>query len=250
MTSTTTYDRPVAVMSGSAEPEAPLVVLLHGRGSDEQSIIGLADLLPQGPAYAAVRAPIAEGGGYAWFANRGIGRPVAESLNATITWFRRWLDNLAPPERPVILVGFSGGGAAAGGLLLADPQRFAGVAILYGTLPFEAGLATSPDALAGAPVFVARGDADTVIPLELQQRTWAYLRGDSGALTTSHRDGGGHGLTQATLEALNTWLAGMLAVSREQPGHAVEVLRVGETPDPAPGLGEARVRVSSEEWDH
>ena len=29
-----------------------------------------------GAAYAAVREPIAEGGGYAWFANRGIGRPV------------------------------------------------------------------------------------------------------------------------------------------------------------------------------
>ena len=85
--------------AGSADPAAPLVVLLHGRGADERSILALADHLPEGPAYAAVRAPIAEGGGYAWFANRGIGRPVAASLTATTGWFRGWLDGVAPEGR-------------------------------------------------------------------------------------------------------------------------------------------------------
>ena len=56
--------------------------------------------LPARPSYAAVRAPIAEGGGYAWFANRGIGRPVAESLAATMAWFRGWLDDVAPDRAP------------------------------------------------------------------------------------------------------------------------------------------------------
>ncbi len=63
----------------SVDPAAPLVELLHGRGSSEADIIGLAAHLPVGPAYAAVRAPIPAGAGYAWFANRGIGRPVDES---------------------------------------------------------------------------------------------------------------------------------------------------------------------------
>jgi phospholipase/carboxylesterase len=61
MNSTAALEPPVVVTSGSSQPDAPLVVLLHGRGSDEQSTIGLADLLPHGPAYAALRAPIAEG---------------------------------------------------------------------------------------------------------------------------------------------------------------------------------------------
>ena len=77
----------VAATAGSSDPAAPLVVLLHGRGSSEREIIALADHLPPGPAYAAVRAPIAEGGGYAWFANRGIGRPIADSLTASMAWF-------------------------------------------------------------------------------------------------------------------------------------------------------------------
>ena len=131
---------PVVAVSGSRDPEAPPVVLLHGRGSHEQEIITLAEHLPPGPAYAAVRAPIAEGGGFAWFANRGIGRPVAESLASTMSWFRAWLDGVAPTSRRVVLVGFSGGAAFAGGLLLGDPTRYAGAAVHYGTLPFDAGV--------------------------------------------------------------------------------------------------------------
>jgi phospholipase/carboxylesterase len=102
---------PVVATAGGADPAAPLVVLLHGRGSHEREIVALAEHPPAGPAYAAVRAPIAEGGGYAWFANRGIGRPVAESLCSTMDWFRAWLDEVAPPVRPVVLIGFSGGAA-------------------------------------------------------------------------------------------------------------------------------------------
>jgi phospholipase/carboxylesterase len=200
------FPAPVVATAGSTDPTAPLVVLLHGRGSAEDEIIGLAGALPAGPAYAAVRAPIAEGGGFAWFANRGIGRPVAESLRATMDWFRVWLDDVAPAGRPVVLVGFSGGAAFAGGLLLDDPSRFAGAAILYGTLPFDAGVPVSPGRLAGLPAFVAHGTLDTVIPRELLDRTWDYLLGESGAATTARRDPIGHGIGRDALAALAGWL--------------------------------------------
>lgn len=197
----------VVATAGSTDAHAPLVVLLHGRGSNERDIIGLAGHLPAGPAYVAVRAPIPEGGGYAWFANRGIGRPVAESLADTMSWFRTWLDDVAAAGRPVVLVGFSGGAAFAGGLLLSDPARFSGAAILYGTLPFEAGVPVTPAHLAGVPVFVAQGDADTVIPRELLDRTWQYLAGESGASAQTRRDPGGHGLTADTVAELGGWIA-------------------------------------------
>ena len=201
------FPAPTVVRRGDVG--APLVVLFHGRGSDAADIIGLADHLPTNLSYAAVRAPITEGGGFAWFANRGIGRPVAESLAATTAWCRQWLDVEAPASRAVFLVGFSGGAAFAGGLLLADPARFAGTAVLHGTMPFDAGLPTTAGRLEGRPVFLTLGTQDTVIPLELQARTWAYLTEESGADVLARREPAGHHLTPATVEALHDWLAAL-----------------------------------------
>lgn len=202
---------PTVEWAGSRDADAPLVVLLHGRGSNEAEIIALAGHLPAGPGYAAVRAPITEGGGYAWFANRGLGRPVAESLAEQMAWFRTWLDDVAPSGRPVVLVGFSGGAAFAGSLMLVEPARFAGAAILYGTLPFDAGVPMGPARLAGLPVFVAQGEQDTVLPAELMAATWSYLLGASGAPAMAGRYPGGHGLTAAGVADLGQWLGGRLA---------------------------------------
>lgn len=221
------FAEPTVAFHGTDHPETPLVILLHGRGSDEQQILSLAPHLPQGPTYAAVRAPIAEGGGYAWFANRGIGRPVAESLEATMGWFHTWLDSVAPAGRPVLLVGFSGGAAFAGGLVLERPDRYAGAAILFGTLPFDAGVPVTRSRLAQVPMFVAQGDTDHVIPRELLDRTWTYLHTESGAPTTGHRDPGGHGVTAATMQELATWvrarLSYVLSHSPVEPGVPADV---------------------------
>jgi phospholipase/carboxylesterase len=205
-----TFPEPTITWQSTDDQKKPLVVLLHGRGADETGIIPLADHLPAGPSYAAVRAPIAEGDGYAWFANRGIGRPVAESLQQTTAWFRTWLDTAAPAGRPVILAGFSGGAAFAGALLLSDPQRFTGAAILYGTLPFDAGVPVTLERLAGVPVFVAQGESDRVIPRELLDRTWTYLLNESGAPTHARRDPGGHNLTADTVTELAGWITDLI----------------------------------------
>jgi len=157
-----------------------------------------------------VRAPIAEGAGYAWFANHGVGRPTAESLRTGLDWFRHWLDDAAPPHRPVVLVGFSGGATFAGGLVLDDPERYAGLALLCGTLPFSAGLPTSPGRLDELPVFIAQGEHDQVIPRELLDRTWDYVRNSSGASVTARRDPAGHELAPQALAALNSWLLDQL----------------------------------------
>lgn len=223
MSAMQTFAPPVVATAGSTDADAPLVVLLHGRGSHEREILRLADHLPVGPTYAAVRAPIAEGGGYAWFANRGIGRPVAESLRATMDWFRDWLDGVAPAGRPVVLIGFSGGAAFAGGLLLDDPGRYAGAAILYGTLPFDAGVPTTPGRLAGVPVVVAQGEHDSVIPRELLDRTWNYLLAEAGAATLARRDPVGHGIAAPALATVAGWLRERLALVAD---------RVRPTPSP------------------
>lgn len=202
---------PVVETYGADDPAAPLVVLLHGRGSDETEIVGLAERLPRTAAYAAVRAPIAEGSGYAWFERRGIGQPLPESLRATMDWFTEWLSTVAGDGRPVALVGFSGGAAFAGGLVLDDPSRYIAAALLYGTLPFDAGVPVVPGRLAGVPTLVAQGDADAVIPRELLDRTWAYVNGPSGAPAWALREPGGHEISPTVAAQLGGWLSERLS---------------------------------------
>ncbi len=237
---------PVVAEWGSMDPAAPLVVLLHGRGSNEKTMGGLVPFLPEAPRYAAVRAPIPEGTGFAWFANRGVGRPVQESLTETMTWFRSWLDSYTTPEQPVVLIGFSGGTAFAGGLLLADPRRFAAAGLLYGTLPFDVGLPLTPGRLAGVPIFLTQGLHDTVIPRELQSRTWEYLVKSSGSPLWADRVSTGHQLTERSMNDLGRWLAERLNfLRRRNVGAATEnevahwhtltdgrlSIRVGEPPE-------------------
>jgi phospholipase/carboxylesterase len=175
---------PLVVLWSRADTErdgTPLLVALHGRGADEQTFSEIAPYLPDVCTVAFVRAPIAEGDGYAWFVNRGIGRPVAESIAASAGQLFAWLDSVAARHSSVSLLGFSGGMAMAGGLLLARPERFTSAVLLSGTLPFDAELPMEPGRLAGVDVLWGRDADDTVIPADLVARTGAWLREESGA---------------------------------------------------------------------
>lgn len=206
----TRHGSPAAIRWGSRDPEAPLIVLFHGRDANETDMAWLAPYLPDGAAYASVRGPLAEGGGFAWFADGGVGRPLPDSLAVTMAWFREWLDERAAPQVPVVLVGFSHGAVFAGGLLLADPLRFAAAGLLYGTLPFDAGVPVTRGRLAGVPVFVTHGVHDTVIPVELQSRTWDYLVQESGSPLWAQREPTGHEVAAKTASELAGWIEARL----------------------------------------
>jgi phospholipase/carboxylesterase len=194
-------------------PDQPLVVLLHGRGADEQSIAPLANLMTLDATYVALRGPIALAtGGFTWFDNRGIGRPVPESLSASMDWFDQWLDELmstSPNGRSVILIGYSGGCAFAGGLVLTRPDRYRAVAFINGTLPFDTAAPTIAERLSNVDVLWARAKHDEMIPNELLDRSEQFLRNDSAAHLTTHRSPGGHELDQSTIDALGEWLSAL-----------------------------------------
>ena len=193
------------------DPSTPLVVLLHGRGSTQDSMVRLAPNLPFGPAYAAVRGPVDEGDGFTWYLERERAQPTAESLAVAMAWFTDWLDTEGDPERPVILVGFSTGSLLAAGLLLARPERWAGGALLRGLVPFDAGVPVTRGRLIGIPVFLDHADDDAVLPAGLRSRTEEYLIGHSGAPVHSHTGPGGHDLSQDSVEALSRWIGERLA---------------------------------------
>lgn len=177
----------------------PLLVLLHGYGSNEADLFDLAPYLPLNPVIASLRAPIPMGMGHAWFelgAQPGVPDPqaVTDAARGVI----EWLNSLEVQPSSVGLLGFSQGGAMALQLMRLEPARFDFSVVLAG---FLAGGQQAGDTELGArkpPVFWGRGTADTVISQAAIERTQAWLPGHS-TLTERIYEGLAHSVSQAEI---------------------------------------------------
>jgi phospholipase/carboxylesterase len=181
---------------------------MHGRGSDEHDLAALFTALPGDFAYAAVRAPIAEGPGWSWF-EEGDGNLRADS--STVNADRaadavlEWLDGLgwAPPL--VGALGFSQGGANAIHVLRRDPGRVRFAVNLAGFV--GSGVQPTDDALATArpPVFWGLGSDDELFTPEIRGRTSAWLEAHA-ALEEHVYPGLGHSISPRELDDVVAFL--------------------------------------------
>lgn len=158
---------------------------------------------------ASLRGPLPIGGGYTWFENRGLGRPLGSSLRASADAVWAWLDGLdvaqVDPAR-VVLLGFSAGMLMAGALVLDRPERFRAAVLLSGTLPWDVDeFVPVPGRFERKPIFHAHGRYDDVIPADLVTRTEGYLMHDSGALLRSQRYPMAHEIVGPELDDLARW---------------------------------------------
>lgn len=201
---------PGAVLWSEPEPERdgrPLLVLLHGYGSDERDLFALAPHLPDGFVVASVRAPLAPpwpAPGASWYAIEGLNGRDPDAVTAAADRVVEWMD-AAHPGTPVGLLGFSQGGAVAVQALRAHPERIAFVVNLAGyaapgSLPGDAVLAEQRP-----PVFWGRGSHDEVIPAELIAHTVAWLPAHA-ELSGRVYPGLGHGVSQDELDDVRAFL--------------------------------------------
>lgn len=213
---------PMMARWGTEHPSAPLIVVLHGNGTSEHSMIEIAPWLPHGPvSYAAVRAPFVGENGFVWFDE------PAEELDQVCDWLLAWLDTEGDPDRPVVLLGFRSGVTVAGALLLRAPERFAGAVLLYGALPAEPELLTR-GRFSGIPLFLAHGTSDARTPRERLEHTWDWLAKESGAPLWAERASGGAQLAGEVVGHVGTWLGDRLDHLR---AHGENPLADGDEPD-------------------
>lgn len=153
----------------------PLLVLLHGYGSDENDLFNLVPYLPVEFVIAAVRAPLAAPWpmpGNAWYPIDSLSRE--DAVTEAAERFIAWLDDHTDAAH-VGLLGFSQGAAVALQALRIRPERFAFAVNLSGyvspgALPRDAELAERKP-----PVFWGRGTRDDVIPAALVEHSVEWL---------------------------------------------------------------------------
>jgi phospholipase/carboxylesterase len=152
----------------------PLLVLLHGRGADEEDLLSLAPVLDERLLVLSVRAPQPfEGGGYTWYDLGGpVGQPEQVSFAASSKALMDFLQVAVAgyPVDPgrVFLFGFSMGAVMSLALSLTRPELFRGVCAHSGYVP--EGVPIRWDALAGPEYFLLHGTEDPVIPVVMARR--------------------------------------------------------------------------------
>ena len=132
--------------------------------------------------------------------------------------FASWLDEVAPGGRPVVLVGFSGGAAAAGGL--ASTIRSASQVQRSSTAhAVRGGPSTPARSRSPAPVFVARGDRSGH-PLDLTSapRPARPATGHANHQPPRRWPPRPDPATLPGTESLACWVSRMLAGGVPQPG--------------------------------
>jgi phospholipase/carboxylesterase len=197
----------------------PLLVLLHGVGSHEGDLIGLAPYLPQHFVAASLRAPLPHGGGFSWYPLSTPGAPDPGAVDDAAEAVLAWLDSLPTAHPSVSLLGFSQGGSLSLQLIRHAPERFAFAAVLAGFVVPAAGddatlehAAARDDAVAAVrpSVFSGRGDVDQIIPADAVERTSAWLEAHTDAEQTVY-PGLAHGISQEELDDLNAFIGRVTA---------------------------------------
>jgi len=195
----------------------PALVLLHGRGSDEDALPELAARVDPRFLVVGVRAPRPcgrPGGGYTWYDIPGAFTPHPRHLEEGSDRLRECILGLARQypvdRRRVYAAGFSMGGVLCYALALAAPRLLGGVAVHSGYIPGGLRPGFVRDRLQGLPVFVAHGTGDPVVPVGLARSARAILAG-AGAEITYREYPAPHRITRASLDALTAWLREALA---------------------------------------
>ncbi|MGN6866913.1 MAG: alpha/beta hydrolase, partial [Solirubrobacteraceae bacterium] len=158
----------------SAAQPTGLLVLHHGRGSDEQDLIGLAPVFDPDERLHVVapRAPLQLRGspGYHWYLVPRVGYPDPDSFRAAYRELAALHDELwertgIGPERTV-LGGFSMGTVMSYALGLGgDRPAPAGILALSGFVPTLDGWQPSLEDRQATRVLIAHGRQDMVIPV-------------------------------------------------------------------------------------
>ena len=188
----------------------PAILALHGRGSNEQDLIGLVPHLPQGLLWISPRAPLPIGpGSYEWYRVRVIGKPDLEHVLAALETIDQFIDEIlatypVDPQK-LFLLGFSQGSLLSMCYTLTHPGRVAGVIAQSGYIPNNIELEIDETGLKEKPFILTHGEQDTMLPVEWGRASRDRLQA-LGVDLEYHEFQMGHNVSMESLEVIDKWM--------------------------------------------
>ena len=210
--------RPAGEGANSAEAKPPLLILLHGVGSNERDMFSLARSFDPRFVVVAARSPITLGpDSYGWFRVQFTDRgPVIDADQAKAGWelLARFLDEAVAEygadSTRVFVGGFSQGGIMSINAMLTIPEKVAAAVDMSGrllpdVLPFVADAAK----LRGKPLLIVHGTADQVLGIEYGRSARAKLE-ELGLAVSYQEFPIAHTITRESLDVVTSWLTARL----------------------------------------
>jgi len=197
-------------------PETPLLILLHGYGSNEEDLFSFVPTLPEHWLIVSFRAPnTTPYGGYAWYdidfnnQEKFIDVPQAEeALSAILEKIMAITNQYGLTENETHLCGFSQGGILSYALALRYPDLFSKIACLsaYPEEKLLTNIVKDKKKLERLRFFVSHGTDDAVIPMDWGRKA-ADLLYDLSCYFTFREYMSGHGVNQKNYMDLMAFFA-------------------------------------------
>lgn len=197
------------------DPEnAPVMIMLHGYGSNEKDLIQLAPMLHEDIRYISARAPhTLDFGMFGWFpiefTANGITvdyRAAEEARRQLIAFIGEIIAEYHPAGGRVFLMGFSQGSVMSYLTAFEQPELLHGVIACSGQLP-EKTLPAEPvrESLARLPFLVMHGILDEVLPISKGRAAHEWLKENVRDLTYREYPVA-HQISQSGIELIRSWL--------------------------------------------
>ena len=188
-------------------PSAPVLLMLHGTGGNEDDLLPLGRELVPGATLLSPRGQVLENGMPRFFRRLSEGVFDVPDLRARTATLAEFIEASATKygfdTSRLVAVGFSNGANIAASLLVLSPG------LLGGAILFRAMVPLVPDPAAvktRTPVLVSNGRMDPLVPAGETNRLKELLE-RFGADVTLEWQNAGHNLVEDDLVTAQTWLA-------------------------------------------
>lgn len=183
------------------EKGAPLLLVLHGTGGDENQFFELARALVPKAAVVAPRGDVSEFGAARFFKRTSEGVYDMADLERAVKKMASYVRSFDHPG-PVYAFGYSNGANTLAATQMAHPNLFDRVGLLHPLIPWE----PEPVDLTGKSVLVSAGRRDRITPWRDSERLLAWYQAQGASVSSVVHDGG-HELRQEEISALKGLLS-------------------------------------------
>lgn len=186
----------------AAPKGAPLLILLHGTGGDENDLIDLGRQLLPDAHLISPRGDVSEGGALRFFRRTAEGvYDMADLARATEKMAAFIAAKVAETgATSVAALGYSNGANILASVLFARPELVGKAVLMHPLIPFAP--AAQPG-LSGTQVLITAGRRDPIAPAAGTEALAAYFAAQGATVDTLWHEGG-HELRQEELRAART----------------------------------------------